>query len=164
VTHLWSELRYLFSRSKDALLIRNLLRSDPRWIRGHRLLAKFEIDRQLKATEKREMRSLGTIESSARALRALGEDSGRISYIQAMYDFFSSNYGEALDCFQYALNSKSLSRTSIPLACEYGAASAMMVGDRELAKRLFESIPPRDRNGDVLAALSLLEEEGIEPL
>lgn len=162
MTHLRSEFRYLLSRSKDSVVIRNLLRNDPSWIRGHSLLAKFEIDRQLRATEKREMRSLGTIESSARALRVLGEAPGRVSYIQGMYDFFSSNYGEALDSFQHAVQSQTLSRMLAPLALEFAAASAMMVGDRELAKQLFEQIPSKARNPEVLAALTLLEEEALE--
>jgi len=154
-----SETKYFFSKTKDSLLLRSLLRKDPSWLRGHRLLAKFEIDKQLKATEKREFRSLGTIEASAKALAVLGEDEGRVSYLQGMYHFFSSNYAHALNSLQLALSSDELSRTSRPTACEFAAASAMMVGDSDLALKLFQSIDVKDRNPEVMAAIEMLESE-----
>jgi tetratricopeptide (TPR) repeat protein len=158
VKNLIAEIKYLLARKKDSVLLRNLLRKNPRWLRGHLFLARFEIERQLNAEEGRDLRSLGTIEVSTQAAAKLGAYSHDLAFLTAMYNFFCSRYEQALSFFDTAIQLNKLSLEEHNLALEYAGASAMVVGNKDEAKKYFLQIPEELRNIDVQAALEMFEQ------
>jgi hypothetical protein len=161
----WSSQQLLARRR---VFLRRLLQEHPRWALGHSRLGLTELELELFRDGAKDLRAIGSMRTSAAAVRTLLADADfrcrallEADFLDAMREFFARNYVQALQTFEELLrpeHARQLTRPVYASVLEYAGAAAMVLGRAEDAKRWFTKIPVQHRKGEQETALGYLNQ------
>lgn len=148
---------------KRASFVSSLLRSYPRWAEGHLLFAKEQIS-ILKTSNTKDLRAVAALRVSGAAILTLQKQKKEprleleSKFLIAMGDFFEKHYEQALRGFAALLSGEQvnlLSEFSYYTALEYAGLAAVILEEKEIARKYFSLIPKEKQSAEVRAVGNL---------